>query len=262
MSPITIANINVTSQTLSSLLSDIASSLSTKEPGIKPIFSINPEIVVQAHENLKLKEILNTGWRNIPDGIGILWAARLQGEKIAERVTGVALTKELLKYAEGKKLRVGIVGPTEKNAEKIKKYLFSYHPSLSYSIRPLPYFPDANYHASTQNIEKWLSSKDGGLFLTELKRTRILFVALGAPKQEFFINYLQRQTPNGYRLTPNALITVAVGGTFDELTEIVPQAPNWIESIGMKWLFRLATEPWRWKRQLRLIKFIFLSLHS
>jgi N-acetylglucosaminyldiphosphoundecaprenol N-acetyl-beta-D-mannosaminyltransferase len=57
-------------------------------------------------------------------------------------------------------------------------------------------------------------------------------------------------------------LTMAVGGSFDYLLKTVPQAPNWISKIGLEWLFRLVTQPWRWKRQLALITFIGMTLQE
>ena len=63
-------------------------------------------------------------------------------------------------------------------------------------------------------------------------------------------------------LNQKSIVAVGVGGSLDEISGISPQSPHWIERAGFKWLFRLVTEPWRWKRQLRLIKFIYLLMRD
>lgn len=91
-------------------------------------------------------------------------------------------------------------------------------------------------------------------------QTRILFVGLGAPKQEYFIEKLK----NYFTLypLPLTLILMSVGGSFDEIAGVVPRAPQLISDIGLKWLWRLVLQPWRIKRQLSLMQFIYLTLCS
>jgi N-acetylglucosaminyldiphosphoundecaprenol N-acetyl-beta-D-mannosaminyltransferase len=107
-------------------------------------------------------------------------------------------------------------------------------------------------------LDDWFESAEGETFLDKLEKTAILFVAMGAPKQEFFIDFLiQRPTTKSQRL-----ILVAVGGTFDELSGIVPKTPEWAGRVGLKWLYRLSVEPWRFKRQTRLFRFIRLVTNN
>ena len=80
----------------------------------------------------------------------------------------------------------------------------------------------------------------------------ILFVAFGAPKQEFWINENLNKIP--------VKIAIGVGGAFDHISGKVPRAPLIIRRLGMEWLFRLIVQPWRFKRQLALIEFIWLVL--
>jgi N-acetylglucosaminyldiphosphoundecaprenol N-acetyl-beta-D-mannosaminyltransferase len=78
----------------------------------------------------------------------------------------------------------------------------------------------------------------------------ILFVAFGAPKQEFWINENLDKIP--------VKVAIGVGGAFDYISGKTPRAPTFIRSIGLEWLFRLVVQPWRIKRQLALIEFIWL----
>ena len=86
-------------------------------------------------------------------------------------------------------------------------------------------------------------------------KPRLVFVALGAPTQELWI----AQHRNLLRKN-NVEIAMAVGGSFDYLLNKVPRAPRWMQKLGLEWLFRLIIEPWRIKRQLRLIGFIALTI--
>jgi N-acetylglucosaminyldiphosphoundecaprenol N-acetyl-beta-D-mannosaminyltransferase len=80
----------------------------------------------------------------------------------------------------------------------------------------------------------------------------ILFVAFGAPKQEFWISENLEKLP--------VKIAVGVGGAFDYISGKITRAPNFVRSIGFEWLFRLVVQPWRIKRQFSLIKFIYLVI--
>ncbi|OGH24452.1 MAG: hypothetical protein A3B47_01645 [Candidatus Levybacteria bacterium RIFCSPLOWO2_01_FULL_39_24] len=80
----------------------------------------------------------------------------------------------------------------------------------------------------------------------------ILFVAFGAPKQEFWINENLNKIP--------VKIAIGVGGAFDYLSGKIPRAPGFVRNVGLEWLFRLLVQPWRLKRQLALIEFIWLVI--
>jgi N-acetylglucosaminyldiphosphoundecaprenol N-acetyl-beta-D-mannosaminyltransferase len=252
---ITIAGIKIYNQTLSSLLSEI-NLQDTHNQQLKAILTANPEIIVQAQDDPKLKEILNSAWLAIPDGVGISLAAKFQKRKISERITGIELTKQLLKIAQKRNLTVGIIGGTKKASSEYEKYLTSnFELRTSWSL-PGPWIDTKSYDHFTHKATHWIETNEGIEFLRKIKDTSILFVTMGAPKQEFFIDFLTRSSYFEHRLS---LLLVAVGGTFDELSGIVPKPPTWVENFGLKWLFRLITEPWRIKRQLRLIRFIMLS---
>jgi len=80
----------------------------------------------------------------------------------------------------------------------------------------------------------------------------ILFVAFGAPKQEFWISENLDKIP--------VKIAIGVGGAFDYISGKIPRAPFFVRKLGMEWLFRLLVQPWRIKRQLSLIEFAWLVI--
>ncbi len=88
-------------------------------------------------------------------------------------------------------------------------------------------------------------------------KPKIVLVALGAPVQEeWALRHRQLLKNNGVK------IVVVVGGAFDYVLGRVPRAPRWLRQLGWEWLFRLIQQPWRWQRQLRLIKFTWLILRE
>jgi N-acetylglucosaminyldiphosphoundecaprenol N-acetyl-beta-D-mannosaminyltransferase len=90
--------------------------------------------------------------------------------------------------------------------------------------------------------------------------TGIVFVALGPPKQEYFIERLSKElsTISGLRST----ILMSVGGSFDIISGRLRRAPTLMRSLGLEWLWRLLLEPWRLRRQLALVEFVWLVIRE
>jgi N-acetylglucosaminyldiphosphoundecaprenol N-acetyl-beta-D-mannosaminyltransferase len=237
-----------------------------QESAVLPVYTINPEIVVLANQFPEYKTILNHAFIAVSDGVGIYLTGLLTGKRFPERITGIDLVVELTKLAFEHDLKVGFLGGREDSAKKTMEQFKNRYPHLGAWADPGPsidcIFPEKNGSSSNtvKNISKLINihqnSEELNVLLHQIASSDILFVAFGAPKQELFIELLKTYTS---ALTP--LIAVGVGGALDELSGVTPRPPKWIQSIGMKWLFRLATEPWRWKRQLRIFKFIQLALN-
>lgn len=85
--------------------------------------------------------------------------------------------------------------------------------------------------------------------------TRLVFVGLGAPKQEYFI---ARLTHPSSLIPHHPLVLMSVGGAFDVISGALPRAPHFWQKLGLEWLWRLVRQPWRLVRQLALLKFVFL----
>ena len=88
--------------------------------------------------------------------------------------------------------------------------------------------------------------------------THFVFVGLGAPKQEYLIEKVKSQKSK----VKSPLILMSVGGSFDILAGSVSRAPFVMRHVGLEWLWRLAREPWRWKRQCALVKFIWMVMRK
>lgn len=195
------------------------------------IVTPNPEILVIAQEDKKYKDILNSANLALPDGIGIVWASKFLGKRLKARVAGVDLMESLCREVSKQPITVGFLGGGEGIAVKTAECLKKDNPSLKIAL------------AQKEPSEK-------------LKKTPIdiLFVAFGSPKQEIWI----------YDNLKNLKVKVAigVGGSFDFISGKVPRAPQFIRDSGLEWLFRLLVEPWRAKRQLRLLEFVLLILRE
>jgi len=98
-----------------------------------------------------------------------------------------------------------------------------------------------------------IKSRDSSLIAqNDIPQTDLLFIAFGPPKQEKWIANNLDKVP--------IKVAMGVGGAFDYLSGNVFRAPKWLRDLGMEWLFRLSLQPWRIKRQLSLLKFIFYVL--
>ncbi|MFA6991720.1 MAG: WecB/TagA/CpsF family glycosyltransferase [Candidatus Gracilibacteria bacterium] len=217
----------------------------------------NPEMLLESRNNPKFKNILNSSDINIPDGIGILWAAKflritnknrsniVKGLKwifslgtiifyskyirgvLKNRVTGVDLMEKICEESAHEKLKIFLLGAREGIAEKTKEKLEKKYKSLKIC----------------GTLSGTPKEKDEFKIIKEINNSRpdILFVAYGAPAQEIWIR-------RNITKIPSVRLAVGVGGAFDFLSEHKKRAPRILQKIGMEWLYRLIKEPRRIKR--------------
>ncbi len=236
----------------------------TKKIG-KPLIIVtpNPEQIVYAGGDKHFRDILNRADIAIPDGIGVVWASRIlkknRTEVIEKRIPGVETAEDLAKIASEEGATIGLIGGRAKVAVEALECLRRKYPGLhGWAVDPgdLSLRNLGNVADISEKIAK--------------TKTRIVFVGLGAPKQEFFIEKLlssiehRASSIGGHAPKPETrnpkLILMAVGGSFDTIAGRIRRAPLIIRLIGFEWAWRLINEPWRWRRQLTLIKFMVLVL--
>lgn len=206
------------------------------------IVSINPENLIIALDNQKFKKIIETAQIQIIDGVGVVLASQILGFNGIKRLPGVDLMKDLLEYAGKNCLRVLFIGGRPKLADKLadcyqKKY------------------PEAKFLGieGIKNIKKPKKIEEKEIFSIVVDfKPHFVFVAFGSPWQELWIERHKKDFKN--------CVVMGVGGAFDFLTGKIPRAPIIFQKLGLEWLFRLFIQPWRLKRQFRLIKFLFLIL--
>lgn len=188
------------------------------------IVTTNPEFIMTAQQDPIFKKILNGADLSIPDGIGL----KLTG-KVKNRISGVDLMEKLVEKSVDWSSTVGFLGGRDGVAAKTAERLLQKYPDLKISF-----------------VSSDLSTN------YKLPATDLLFVAFGHPKQEKWIYQNLSKLP--------IKIAMGVGGSFDYISGKVPRAPQWLRDLGLEWLFRLIIQPWRIKRQLRLLKYILLLL--
>ncbi len=194
------------------------------------IVTPNPEIILKATGDEELFYIINQADLAPPDGIGLFFAGLLMG-KILTRYPGSDLTREILKVAREKKLRVVIVnsGQGLTKSERIRKKIAQKFPGLDCKVITVNPYKKKGYE------EK----------LKELK-PQILLAGLGSPYQEKFIfHYLDK--------IPELKLAMGVGGSFDFLSGKITRAPKFLRSLGLEWLWRLYKQPSRMGRIFRAV---------
>ncbi len=210
------------------------------------VVTINPEILMIALEDKDYENVLKSADLALADGIGVVWAAKIFGKSFKGRVHGSDLIDEVSKVISKHPITVGFLGGRGNIAERTAERLAKKYPGLKVAFA----LEEAN-DLQTTDYSKGSTAVDGSPKAVSLK-CDILFVAFGPPKQEKWI----------YENLPKIDVKVAigVGGAFDFISGRVPRAPRFVRSLGLEWLFRLIIQPWRWRRQLALPKFVILVL--
>ncbi|WP_226581204.1 WecB/TagA/CpsF family glycosyltransferase [Halobacillus litoralis] len=196
------------------------------------IVAINPEKILKAQEDQNLKELLNKATYQIPDGVGVLLASRVNKGNIKERVTGIDMLLTLCEQASEHGKSVFLYGAKPGIAEEAKDRLKEKYPNLKVAGVLDGYEKDEAKVIRTINESE----------------ADILFVALGSPRQEYWIVDHMKDL--------NVNIFQGVGGSFDVISGRVKRAPAIFQRFGLEWLYRLISEPWRIKRQIRLPLFL------
>jgi N-acetylglucosaminyldiphosphoundecaprenol N-acetyl-beta-D-mannosaminyltransferase len=204
------------------------------------IIANNPEKVIKAQSDAGLlRQLENTGLL-IPDGIGIVLAARILGLARMERVPGSELMPAICKLAEDKGYRVFLFGANPEVNQKTREVLLQRYPGLQIVGNRDGYVADSDMLSVVQEIN--------------LSKAEILFIALGSPKQELWMEeYLPRL---------DVRVCQGVGGTFDVIAGHVKRAPRIFRQLHLEWFYRLMANPRRMLRQTALPKFAFQVLYK
>ena len=188
---------------------------------------INANKVNLMNEDPELKRIVNECPLINADGISILWAAKVLGLPIKERVTGIDLFLNLVKVASEKGYKIYLFGAKEEVVRKVKKVFEEEYPTLQIVGYRNGYFTEEDEPEIVKNMAE--SGAD------------MMFVAFSSPKKEYWINKYINQL--------NIPFVMGVGGSFDVVAGVTERAPKWVQIRGFEWLYRLVQEPRRmWRR--------------
>jgi N-acetylglucosaminyldiphosphoundecaprenol N-acetyl-beta-D-mannosaminyltransferase len=267
-----------------------------KTKKVLTVVTPNPEQIVYARKDSHFQDILNQADVAIPDGIGLVRASQiLSGSqatshmtRITKPIPGIEFMEALVLWASKQRVPIALIGGRDGLAVKTLDCLSKRYPGLRNSwAEDVPEIEIENRaclaggrELRIMNYGENIETKNAGKNYVSIpvatirkeryfdgiceriieKKIQIVFVGLGAPKQEYFIEELsERLLTTLYRLP---VVMMSVGGSFDEIAGAVPRAPAWVSKIGLKWLWRLILQPWRIGRQFALFKFIVLVVHE
>ncbi|WP_417203558.1 WecB/TagA/CpsF family glycosyltransferase [Acetoanaerobium sticklandii] len=198
------------------------------------IVTPNSEIVVNANKDKTLFEIIKSADMVVPDGIGLVLASKIMKTPLKERVTGIDLMDNLLKFSSENGYSVYFIGGKEGIAQDAAENIKIKYPNITIAGTHHGYFKGEHTgnvnHPDEKEVINHINNANPDL----------VFVALGAPKQEKFISY------NLNKL--NAKVFMGVGGSLDVYAGTVKRAPEIYQKLGLEWAYRAIKEPWRIKR--------------
>lgn len=226
---VNILGVHVNKYTMEEAVEKASSLLETEE--LSMIFTPNSEIILYASNNPGFAEVLNKGDMVIPDGIGVVYGAKILKNPIKERVAGYDLVCNLLPVLAEKGKSVYLLGAKPGVAEKAAETLLAKHPGLVIAGTHDGYFKD----------------DEEVIFDINKCAPDFLMVCLGFPKQENWI-YNNREKLN-------AKLAIGAGGCLDVFAGTVQRAPEFYCKHGIEWLYRLVKQPTRFVRMLSLPKF-------
>ncbi|MDZ8024394.1 MAG: WecB/TagA/CpsF family glycosyltransferase [Nostoc sp. ChiQUE01a] len=210
----------------------------------KYVVTPNAQHIVALQHDARFRLIYHQAFLVVPDGVPLLWAAKLFNTPLSGRVNGTDLFEHLCKISADKGLKVFLLGGRTGAAKKAKQVLEARHPNLDIVGTYCPYY---GFESDPEELKRINLA-------IQAAAPDILFVGLGAPKQEYWIynNYQKLGVP----------VSIGIGVSFELVAGMVKRAPKFMQKAGLEWLFRLIMEPKRlWQRYfIGNIIFILLVL--
>lgn len=244
MNRLHLGHVPVDRVTFDGALDAIAAMVASSSGGA--VFTPNVDHVVLAEEDDAFRHAYEAVDLSVADGMPIVWASRMLGEAVPEKISGSDLVPRLLDRAEASGWRVFLLGGGEGVAVEAAHRLRTTHPRLVIAGTSAPRIDMHEPEAVRERI------------LEEVRAAKpdIVLVGFGAPKQELFIHEAARA------LKPAVLL--GIGASLEFLAGTVQRAPRWISAAGLEWAYRLMREPRRlWRRYLvRDPRFLFVLLRD
>ena len=214
---------------------DRASAL-LEEEGFHYVVTPNPELVDRARREETFREALNGADLVLPDGIGVVYAARLLGRPLKGRCPGIDFAGKLMMRMARKGQRLYLLGAKPGVAEAAAARLEARCPGLTICGVHDGYF------------------REDGPVVEDIRKSGadVVFVCLGFPKQEY---WMKKNGP-----ATGARLLAGLGGSLDVFAGVVERAPESWQRLGLEWLYRLTREPQRIGRMARLPLFLAAAL--
>ena len=233
---VNIAGINIDDITMSQAIERVYEFIASGEN--HAIYTPNAEIMMEGITSKELNSILNDADMLVADGAGVVLASKILGQKVAEKVSGFDLVKNLLISSKERPIKFFLFGGKPGIPEAAKSNINRDYPGAEVVGLRDGYFKQEEIPSIIEQINN--------------SGAEVLLVCLGAPKQEEWIEKNKDQL--------KVKVSIGVGGTMDVLAGNVKLAPDFFRNNGLEWMYRLYKEPWRFKRMLRLPKFILYIL--
>lgn len=205
---------------------------------LKTIYTPNTEMIMKAQQDPDFKAILNEGDLVVPDGIGVVIASKIHQLGLSERVPGIELMAMILEYCNRTGKSIYLFGGRPGVAELASSKIKSTYPNLKIAGYRDGFFKNSDEFAILNGINE--------------KKPDVLFVALGAPKQEKWIHSNKKIL--------NTRVAMGVGGSLDVWAGTAKRAPVIFQKLGLEWFYRLLTQPTRVMRMMSLPKFMIKVL--
>jgi N-acetylglucosaminyldiphosphoundecaprenol N-acetyl-beta-D-mannosaminyltransferase len=202
------------------------------------VFTPNSEIIEVVRKDPKLLKLINSADILSADGIGVVYGAKILGNPLKDRAAGFDIATMLLEKGANEGLSFFFFGSKDEVCKKAKENIEKKHPTIKIVGARNGYFSD-NDDIASEIAEK---------------NPDIVFVCLGAPKQEKWI-YENKEKLNGK-------ILMGLGGCLDVFAGVAKRAPDLYIKLNIEWLYRLAKQPSRFIRMLALPKFLIAVLKS
>ncbi|PIL44768.1 glycosyltransferase [Massilia eurypsychrophila] len=200
---------------------------------------VNVDKLVKASRDEQLRRIINECALINADGMPVVWASRLLGKPLKERVAGVDLFEALMARAAGKGWRVFLLGAREDVVQAVRETYLRKYPQLAI--------------AGVRN-GYWNGEQEEAAVVEQIRASGadLLFVAISSPKKEQFLGR--------YQAAMKIPFAMGVGGTFDVAIGKVKRAPRWMQKAGLEWFFRFLQEPRRMFRRYFIDDMAFIWL--
>lgn len=257
LTAVKVLGISITNASKKEILEEIQKYLyqkaKTGQKSVK-IFTPNTEQLVRAQRDPAFAEILNQADISLPDTVGVVWAARVLTKNGPDApIPGVEFMEDLVELATSRYVPIGLIGGRDNLAVETLDCLRQKYGKLQDS------WAEDGPEIDVDNLQDDIYFKRLARRIVR-EGTRIVFVALGPPKQEYFIERLGEELRIAHCAFP--IILMSVGGSFDILSGRLPRAPVIMRKLGLEWLWRLILEPWRIFRQLALLEFVLLVIRE
>ena len=204
------------------------------------VCAANVHMLMEARDSKEFQKIVNNSKYICPDGMPLVWIMKKNGCNLQRRVTGYDICLAVCERAAKEGISVGILGSKKEKLDSAARELKGYYKDLNIAYLSSPDVND-NGCLDDDNIVKDIKSSG----------VEILFVALGCPKQEIWMNK--------YANDVNAMM-VGVGAVVDFLAGSKKRAPIWMQDIGLEWFYRLILEPKRLFRRYVVLNSRFVVL--